>query len=96
MAETLEQVQAERDALRAEVERLRAAMPKWRKVPWLADHWELRMADWGSSIGVCRLGDGWRHQHQSEHTPEYESHDEAMRAAEALAGLPQCEVCDEP
>ena len=79
----------------AEVAKLRACLPKWRKVPWLDDHWELRAPpDQGSSIGVCRLSDGWRHQHQSEHTPAYASRDAAMRAAEVLAGLPQCEAAE--
>ena len=92
--ETLEQVIAERDALRAEVERLRAAMPKWTKVPWIEGRWELQLPYNGSRIDVCVNSKGWWHQHQSDHTPEYESRDAAMRAAEAWAGLPQCEVVE--
>lgn len=85
---------AQRDALQAEVVQLRACLPKWRKVPWIENRWELHMVD--KHNVVCVNSRGWWHRHQSEHTPEYESRDAAMRAAEAWLGLPQCEVCDEP
>ena len=90
--EAFQRAEAERDAALAEVAKLRAVLPKWRKVPWIENRWELHLVD--KHNVVCVNSRGWWHRHQSEHTREYESRDAAMRAAEAWLGLPQCEVVE--
>ena len=77
-----------------ELTRLRALLPKWRKTPWLVDHWELRLPHVTGDIAVCGLADGWHVKGEPEHAKPHVCRSDAMRAAEKWAGLPECEVVE--
>ena len=91
MAETLEQVTAERDALRAEVERLRAALPKWRQSgddTWILDLFMRREVSYVH-------GDHFGFWHVCSGLTRFHTRDAAMRVAEAELCLPVCEVVND-
>ena len=77
-----------------ELTRLRGLLPKWRKTPWLVDHWELRLPHVSGNIEVCGLADGWHVKGEPEHAKPQACRSDAMRAAEKWAGLPECEVIE--
>ena len=98
--QAVEVVRQQRDAaradvakLQAEVAKLRAWMPKWRKNRCLDDEWTLRPR---AALAVSRGSDGlWYWSGMRDDDNPAQTRVDAMRAAEAAAGLPQCEVCDE-
>jgi hypothetical protein len=92
-----ERLTKERDALRAELATVKAALPKWR----LQDGWTGgRGQCWRLGyVGVTDVGYNVftvSYDHDTATLEEYRSGDytAAMRRAEALLGLPPCEVCD--
>ena len=87
---------AEVDRLQAEVDRLRAWLPKWRK----DKHNEWILAAEGKKTIACVYpsGDTW---HRVVHARVVGGEDrpnlqQARASVEELLGLPECEVCDEP
>lgn len=83
---------AEVAKLQAEVAKLRAWMPKWRKNRCLDDEWTLRPR---AALAVSRGSDGlWYWSGMRDDDNPAQTRVDAMRAAEAAAGLPQCEVVE--
>lgn len=83
---------AEVSKLQAEVAKLRACLPKWRaKYP---DCWAIHDPNSGGALEVWRSIGRWYWAERGTRAQQVTCRDAAMRAAEAAAGLPQCEVCD--
>ena len=91
-AKAVDLVSKERDAARAEVAKLRAWLPKWRKNLRLDDEWTLRPRQ---IIAVTRGYDGlWYWVGMIDGDVPARTRLVAMRAAEKWAGLPECEVIE--
>jgi len=90
--QAVEVVGQQRDAARAEVAKLRAWLPKWRKNLRLDDEWTLRPRQ---IIAVTRGYDGlWYWVGMIDGDVPARTRLVAMRAAEKWAGLPECEVIE--
>ena len=85
-------IAAQLDAARAEVAKLRAWMPKWKRGSYNRSLWSIPVP--GKKLQVWRYDSRWFWAFSDGWEQPATSRDEAMRAAEAAAGLPQCEVVE--
>ena len=86
---------AEVAKLQAEVAKLRGQLPTWKRGSYGRSLWSIGVPNARKKLQVWRYDSRWFWAFLDGHEQPATDRDAAMRAAEAAADLPQCEVCDE-
>lgn len=92
IAAQLAAARAEVAKLQAEVAKMRGLLPTWERGSHVRSLWSIRIA--GRKLQVWPSAQIWFWAFSDGRQQPAISRDAAMRAAEAAAGLPQCEVVE--